>query len=133
MRGWRRAWNVGSDKESHPERTFRLVDGTEYEGLTVVLGLEPGDRCDGSVFVVTDDDLALLDVRERNYERIDVTDAVAWASRPEDCTIYAYTPKTTALEKIAAALASQRRINVRRDYVDIVGIDTPASRIRSRT
>jgi cation transport regulator ChaC len=125
LRGWQRAWNVGSDKESHPERTFRLADGTEYEGLTVVLGLEPGDRCTGSVFAVTDEDLALLDVRERNYDRTDVTDQVAWASRPENCTIYAYTPKKTAIAKIAAALASRRKINVRRGYVDIVGAEPP--------
>lgn len=123
LRGWRPAWNVGSDKESHPERTFRLTDGTEYAGLTVVLGLEPGDRCDGRVFAVAPDDLALLDVRERNYDRIDVTDQVTWASRPESCTIYAYTPKNTAIAKIAAALAGHRRVNVRRGYVDIVGAE----------
>jgi cation transport regulator ChaC len=121
LRGWRRAWNVGSDKASHPERTFRLADGTVYDGLTVVLGLEEGDSCAGAVFPVTEDDLALLDVRERNYDRVDVTDDIAWASRPDDCTIYTYTPKTTALEKIAVALAGRRRINVRRGYVDIVG------------
>lgn len=123
LRGWQRAWNVGSDKESHPERTFRLADGSEYEGLTVVLGIEPGDRCAGSVFAVTEEDLALLDVRERNYDRIDVTDQVTWASRPESCTIYAYTPKNTAIAKIAAALAGHRRVNVRRGYVDIVGAE----------
>jgi cation transport regulator ChaC len=121
LRGWQRAWNVGSDKESHPERTFRLADGTEFEGLTVVLGIEPGDRCTGWVFAVTDEDLALLDVRERNYDRTDVSDHVAWPSRPENCTIYAYTPKKTAIGKIATALESQRKINVRRGYVDIVG------------
>jgi len=123
LRGWQRAWNVGSDKESHPERTFRLADGTEYEGLTVVLGLEPGERCAGSVFAVTDADLALLDVRERNYDRVDVTDQITWARRPENCTIYTYTPKTTAIERLVAALASRRRINVRKGYVDIVGAE----------
>jgi cation transport regulator ChaC len=121
LRGRRRAWNVGSDKDSHPERTFRLADGTEYDGLTVVLGLEPGDRCAGVVFPVTVDDLVRLDVRERNYDRIDVTDDVVWASRPPDCTIYTYTPKKTAMEKIAVAQASRRRINVRRGYVELAG------------
>ena len=37
LRGWKRSWNVGSDKRSHPERTFRLADGSEFDGVTVVL------------------------------------------------------------------------------------------------
>ena len=51
LRGWKRSWNVGSDKRSHPERTFRLADGSEFDGVTVVLGIErsaSGDGGDGS-------------------------------------------------------------------------------------
>jgi dephospho-CoA kinase len=36
----------------------------------------PGDAVNGLVFAVTSSDLAALDARERNYRRIEVTDAI---------------------------------------------------------
>ena len=32
--GWKRAWNVGSDRHSHPERRFLRPDGSEFTGVT---------------------------------------------------------------------------------------------------
>jgi cation transport regulator ChaC len=123
LRGWKRAWNVGSDKQSHPERTFRLEDGSEFDGLTVVLGIErsgSGHRCDGSVFCVTRQDLNLLDVRERNYERIEVTDLISWAGKPDNRVVYTYCPRAVAVAKIDDAKASHRPINVRKGYKELV-------------
>ena len=123
LRGWKRSWNVGSDKRSHPERTFRLADGSEFDGVTVVLGIErsaSGDGCDGSVFRVTRQDLDLLDVRERNYERIEVTDVISWAGKPDSCVVYTYRPSAVAVAKIDDARARHRPINVRKRYRDLV-------------
>ncbi|MFG3557459.1 gamma-glutamylcyclotransferase family protein [Micromonospora sp. NPDC047557] len=123
LAGWRRSWNVASDKGSHPERTFRLADGSEYTGVTVVLGIEESRSsagCNGSVFPVSRQDLSLLDVRERNYERREVTRWVTWAGKPDQCTVYTYVPTAEAMEKLAAAQASRRQINVRAGYVNLV-------------
>ena len=124
--GWKRAWNVGSDRHSHPERTFLLPDGSAFTGVTVVLGLEPAPPtavCDGSVFAVSERDLTLLDVRERNYDRVDVTSTVSaatWPEMPAGCRVYTYLPSALARRRIDDAHASCRPINVRRAYKDLV-------------
>jgi hypothetical protein len=123
LAGWRRAWNVGSDKSSHPERTFRLHDGSDFDGVTVVLGIAPTayqPGCYGSVFPVDRYDLSFLDIRERNYRRIEVTDRVTWAGKPENCTVYTYLPLEEATQRIADARAAGRALNIRKGYVDLV-------------
>lgn len=120
LAGWTRAWNVGTNRESHPERRFYLLPGrTEFTGVTAVLGIEPAgpeQGCDGVVFPVDEDDLSLLDVRERNYERIDVTGAVSWAGRPADRIVHTYAPRPEAVRRLAVA----SRRNVRRAYAELV-------------
>lgn len=122
LNGWARSWCVGSDKTSHPERTFYFPDGSAYEGLTVVLGIEPSRHaeCDGGVFPISRSDLTLLDVRERNYRRIDVSPHVTWAGKPANCTVYTYVPLSEATARIADAVKSGRKVNIRRSYIDLV-------------
>jgi cation transport regulator ChaC len=120
--GWRRAWNVGSDRTSHPERTLVRSDGTAFAGVTAVLGLVPADDsgCDGAVFAVTPDDLALLDVRERNYDRVDVTAAVGWPGKPAGCVVFTYVPRESAIERLRAAQSRGRPVRVRAGYLQLV-------------
>lgn len=123
LNGWQPAWCVGSDGNSHPERTFRYSDGSPYDGLVVVLGIERspnGDACDGLVFRVAESDLSLLDTRERNYERVDVTGAVAWATKPKNCTVYTYIPTSKARRRLSHAMETGRTIRIQRDYVERV-------------
>lgn len=120
--GWTRSWCVGSDKRSHPERTFLLPDGEVYKGLLVSLGIEPHPHgeCDGAVFPVSQGDLSPLDVRERNYTRIDVSDRVTWAGKPGDCTVYTYVPREEARARVTEAIAAGRDVCVRRGYLALV-------------
>jgi cation transport regulator ChaC len=121
LHGWRRAWNVGSDGESHPERTFVRPDGSVFGGITVVLGLIPADGgCGGAVFGVTPADLALLDVRERNYDRVDVSDRVDWPARPAGCTVLTYLPRRRAVARLHRAVAGGREVVVREQYLRLV-------------
>ncbi|MGW0486516.1 gamma-glutamylcyclotransferase family protein [Nonomuraea sp. NPDC003214] len=122
LQGWARSWCVGSDKSSHPERTYFRSDGLEYTGVTVVLGIEPRmyDECDGTVFPVLRDDLSLLDMRERNYERIDVSEDVTWAGKPKNCRVYTYAPLKAATARITEAIKSGREVNIRQGYVRLV-------------
>jgi cation transport regulator ChaC len=129
LAGLHRAWVVGSDATSHPERTFLRADGSVFTGVTVVLGLTPGPMsdlipgpasgdggCHGAVFRVTPGDLALLDRRERNYRRVDVTGRVTWPDRPHVHTVWAYLPRARAV----ARLRSGRELRVRAQYVAVV-------------
>jgi cation transport regulator ChaC len=122
LAGWRRDWNVGSDRTSHPERTFVRADGSEFTGVTAVLGLTPAraEICTGAVLPVTTDDLARLDMRERNYDRVDVTGRVAWAGAPTSRVVFAYVPRPTATARLRAAVAGGREITVRAGYVRLV-------------
>jgi dephospho-CoA kinase len=75
LRGYGRRWNYGS----RSVRADWEIDGRPVErGLIVALGLvdAPGEWCNGAVAAVSDDELALLDRRERDYDRVDVTDRI---------------------------------------------------------
>ncbi|HWG23919.1 gamma-glutamylcyclotransferase family protein [Actinospica sp.] len=123
LRGWRRAWNVGSDKYSHPERTIYKPDGSVFDGVVAVLGLVQGAanaHCNGAVFSVSSEDLAKLDARERNYRRIDVTQAVTFRGKPDDCVVFVYVPRVEAMERLERALRgpNRRPTAIRKAYVD---------------
>jgi hypothetical protein len=123
LSGWERAWNVASDKVSHPERTFLSPDGTEFDGVTVALGIEQrgdGWECDGAVIPVTDADLSFFDPRERSYDRVDVTHAVTWAGKPEDCVVHAYVPRQDVCQRVEDAVNDGRTVCIRKAYVDSV-------------
>jgi len=121
LAGWRRVWNVGSDEESHPERVVYRA-GERFHGVMVVLGIEPtasARPCDGAVFPATRYDLANLDIRERNYDRVDVTHEVSWPNKPADCEVHTYVPKPTAINRIGRA-EGVRPVVVRRGYFTLV-------------
>jgi hypothetical protein len=123
LSGWERAWSVASDMVSHPERTFLLPDGTEFDGVTVALGIEQrgdGWECDGAVILVTDADLSFLDPRERSYDRVDVTPAVTWAGKPEDCVVHAYVPRQDVCQRVEDAVSAGREVCIRKGYMDAV-------------
>lgn len=115
--GWRRAWTVGSSRESHPERDLRWPDGTRFDGVSVALGVERADSTvNGAIFPVEDADLEHLDLRERNYHRVEVTDAVH-SREASPGQVVTYIPRREALDRVAAAQASARPIVVRHGYV----------------
>ncbi|OLF10531.1 hypothetical protein BLA60_15220 [Actinophytocola xinjiangensis] len=123
LSGWERAWNVASDKVSHPERTFLLPDGSEFDGVTAALGIgQRGDgwNCDGAVVPVSDADLGFLDPRERSYDRVDVTRSVDWAGKPGDAVVQAYVPRQDVCRRVEDAVADGRPVCRRKAYVEAV-------------
>ena len=123
LRGWRRAWNVGSDASSHPERIIHNPDGSVFDGVVAVLGLVEGgedDACNGAVFPVSAEDLAKLDVRERNYRRVDVTRVVTFKGKPDNCIVFVYVPLVEAIDRLEhAAHGPQRRpVAIRKAYLE---------------
>lgn len=85
LRGYRRVWGVAMDNTvALPGyKVYENPEGTRPAVAVAFLDLaeDPYTAVDGALIAAPD--LALLDARERQYERIEVTGAVALAACPE--------------------------------------------------
>lgn len=119
LHGFGRRWNYGS---LHLRGDW-LHAGTRVEnGLVVSLGLVPApdEVCNGVAHLVTDDELALLDWRERDYDRTDVTDRVLDdGGVPLPGPVVTYVPRASAIERYEAA-RDRGRAAIRRSYRELV-------------
>lgn len=126
--GYGRRWNYGS---LHQRASWTAPGGPVVDGVVVCLGLEAAtsERCNGAVFPVTDDELALLDWRERDYDRVDVTDRIAivdpasgtpagGSARPA-ARVVTYVPRPSAVERYREA-RDHGRAAVKRTYHELV-------------
>jgi cation transport regulator ChaC len=72
--GWARRWNYGIALQPG------AVTGAHADGLDAVVALgivaAPNEWMNGILALVSAEELARLDARERNYDRVDVTDLV---------------------------------------------------------
>ena len=78
LRDHRRGWDVAMDnRETIPGYKFYVDPATGERPPVHVAYLSitphPGEHVDGYAFLVTDEQLAVLDERERNYDRHDVS------------------------------------------------------------
>lgn len=125
LHGYGRRWNYGSLTQRGTWRT----DGGEVHGTVVALGLEPldGASCGGVVLRVDPDEVARLDRREADYDRVDVTAQVevgidvGTPTGPAfvDAPVVTYVPRPSAVERYLVARDAGRAA-VRRDYWDLV-------------
>ena len=103
LTGWGRRWNYGV---GHVSGTWRTSDGRMVDdGVIVALGLIASrtERVNGIVARVSDLELAALDVRERDYDRVDVTDAVTVSGGVDaDDRIVTYVPRPSAVQRYEA-------------------------------
>jgi dephospho-CoA kinase len=118
LSGYGRRWNYGVE---HIVASWELDDGTVVdEGVIVALGLveAPGETVNGVIASLSADELAYLDRRERNYDRIDATDIITTAADTSD-PIYVYVPRRSAIERYETA-RDAGTAGVRRTYWDLV-------------
>ncbi len=120
--GYSRRWNYGSLRQ---RGDWHGPHGPVREGIVVSLGIEvdagAGDvegRCNGAVVRVGGEELAMLDWRESDYERTDVTDQVT-VHGDVNGPVFTYVPRVSAIERYHAARL-ERRAAVRQSYVDLV-------------
>jgi dephospho-CoA kinase len=115
--GWGRRWNygVGHVVASWVHRGRRIDDG-----VIVALGLtgSPDEMVNGVVVRVTADELALLDHRERDYDRIEVT-AATRVQLPDGVVVMTYVPRPSAVACYEEA-RDAGRAGIRRTYWDRV-------------
>jgi len=117
--GYGRRWNYGS---LHLRGDWRHDDVDVRQGVVISLGLvlATGERCNGVAVRVTDDELAQLDWRERDYERTDATDLIEADFTGPRGRVVTYVPRPSAIERYEAA-RDERRAAIRRTYWDLVG------------
>lgn len=116
--GFGRRWNYGS---LHLRGDWRHDGVDVVQGLVVSLGLvaESGDGCNGVVVQVSDDELAALDWRERDYDRTDVTDLISFDRRSRSDRVVTYVPRAGAVARYEEA-RDAGRAGIRRTYWDLV-------------
>lgn len=122
LRDHAREWNVGSDRESHPERALIADDGAPFTGTLAVLGLrvEAGAVCNGALYELEDGDVEALTSRERNYRLVDVTACVAGLARSDPVRpVWTFLPRAAAVERLRAA-RSRGTAAVRAGYLATV-------------
>lgn len=125
LSGYGRRWNYGS---MHLRGDWHHDGVTVRQGLVVSLGLVVADDevCNGVAARVSDDELAMLDWRERDYERTDVTDSVVTEMAIADVDpfdgdrVVTYVPRRSAIERYEQARDDQRAA-IRRTYWNLVG------------
>ncbi len=118
LHGYGRRWNYGS---LHLRGDWRHNDIDVYQGVVISLGLvlAEGERCNGIAVRVTEEELAQLDWRERDYERTDVTDRIEADPALVGGAIVTYVPRPSAVERYEAA-RDESRAAIRRSYWDLV-------------
>jgi hypothetical protein len=118
LRGWRREWGVAMDNAvAIPGyKRYRDGEGRFPDVCVAFLDVQPaaGAAVDGVCLAAAD--LGALDDRERNYARVEVTDAVEGAP-PGRVWVYAGRPDSR--ERLRAARAAGRAVVVR-GYADRV-------------
>lgn len=80
LRGFRRTWDVAMDNRKDVpgyKVFFDAESGDRIDGFVTFLNIRrnPASEVNGVFFPVDPETLARIDLRERNYDRIDVTEA----------------------------------------------------------
>ena len=118
LRGYRRAWGVAMDNRIDVAgyKHYRLrSDGSRPAVCVAFLDLvaDPHAATSGVCVPVAPEQLPALDRRERNYDRVDVTAAVAEARG----TVWAYVGTAAGRGRLRRARDRGRAV-VSRDYLD---------------
>lgn len=116
--GFGRRWNYGS---LHLRGDWHHDGARISQGLVVSLGLVAAtdESCNGVIVRVSDDELAALDWRERDYQRTDVTDLVRRDDEGRVERVVTYVPRPSAVERYEAA-RDRGSAGIRRSYWELV-------------
>ncbi|HUS43219.1 MAG TPA: gamma-glutamylcyclotransferase family protein [Ilumatobacteraceae bacterium] len=116
--GYGRRWNYGS---MHLRGDWHHDGVTVRQGLVVSLGLVASDSesCNGVIVRVTADELAMLDWRERDYERTDVTDTIRRVDHVHPERVMTYVPRPSAIDRYETA-RDRRQAGIRQSYWELV-------------
>ena len=108
LRDFRRAWNIARDNgDDIPGLDYFVhsATGARVAGFIVSVNVRPapGHWVNGIAFRATADEIAILDRREANYDRIDVTKLIAPAPGER---VWVYRGKAVAEARYAQGVAT---------------------------
>lgn len=121
LHGHRRRWGVAMDNRAAIPgyKRYADADGSHPPVHVAFLDLTPGDGAvNGLCRRVSPAELAALDARERNYERVDVTARIEGMPAPPG-RVWAYLGSPAGRARLAAGRRAGRAV-VSRDYLDLV-------------
>jgi hypothetical protein len=118
--GYRRVWGVATDNvQAIPgyKMYLRRSDGVRPAIYVAFLDLEPDPEGEvgGTMRPVSQPELAELDRRERNYDRIEVTDQIVSAGAEPDGPVWTYRGSEAGRERLRRGRAEGRAV-ISRDY-----------------
>ena len=121
LRNHRREWGVAMDNTRRLPRYKYYLDPVTRSPpavYVVFLDLVPDDEhvVNGLLFETTAEELSQLDVRERNYARIDVTACLA---EQVDGTVWSYVGSDEGRRRFADGVAAGKAV-VHRQYLEAV-------------
>jgi dephospho-CoA kinase len=121
LSGYKRRWSVAMDnaRDIPGYKHYRTPDGDRPDVMVAFLDIAPtpGALVNGAAIPVDEDELPGLDRRERNYRRVDVTDALD--RRLPGGSVWAYIGRPAARERAAAGRRDGRLV-VSRGYLERV-------------
>ncbi|MEM9217400.1 MAG: gamma-glutamylcyclotransferase family protein [Cyanobacteria bacterium P01_F01_bin.150] len=116
-----RCWTAAMDNRINlPGYKFYVEkhSGNRPQGVVTFLNIRPcsGKTITGIVFDVSEQELQRLDLRERNYRKVDVSDMI---DSPTSRSIYAYVGRKESDQRYQQGLEQKSAI-ISRDYYDLV-------------
>ena len=120
LRGWQRSWGVAMDNsiDLPGYKHFVAPDGGRPALMVAFLDIapDPDASVNGAALPVAEDELPGLDDRERNYARVDVTEAIAPGLPGR---VWAYAGVVAARERLARG-RREGRLAIASDYYERV-------------
>lgn len=120
LHGYRRGWGVAMENRSDiPSYKYYLLENGERPDVFVVfLNIQSaiGERVNGALLAVDSSDIAEFDLRERNYDRVDVT---AHVEPPVAGTVWTYVGGPDAVARFQRGLREGRAI-IDQNYLEHV-------------
>lgn len=119
--GYKRIWNVAMDNRIVIDgyKYYNDESGNRYDGFVTFLNIcssNPNDKLFGILFEVSEENLPELDKRERNYNRVDVTDLL---DVPVDGKVWVYIGKNEAVERFTQGV-TEGNITINLNYYNLV-------------
>lgn len=119
LRGHRRAWGVAMDNSRAIPGYKRYLDPESGEPPAVFVAFldvapDGGAAVNGVLSPVSPEELRVLDLRERNYRRVEVTDRLR---PPAGVRAWTYEGTPEARERLDGALSMGRAV-ISRDYLE---------------
>lgn len=121
LEGWARSWNTGSDPRDQPERVWRGEQNEVFDGTIASLGIVPREdaECPGALYRISVSDLAVVDNRERDYERINITGLVRGPELNPTDAVFTYVPTEKSQQRLRRAQAEGKAV-LSKGYLHLV-------------